>query len=268
MESQIKNYGLVISDIEDPQAYTLGGLVDLPKIVLHPDGNWQDFLPVYEPQFNSQFDSYGCTVFGTENVVETLLRKLTGNERNFSERFIYILAKIRPPGADPHDICEVVRRNGLIENDLLPMTATWEEFITPDPMTVELLVEGQKFQYEVKHTYVWRGRISKDERTKLIREHLRYSPLGVSVTAWFREGEVYVDNGQPNTHWCVLYGESEQGWLIFDSYDHSKKILSRDHNIQLCKRFMLVEKKPVSNWTTDIIKRLWSFIKDLCNRAG
>ena len=89
--------------------------------------------------------------------------------------------------------------------------------------------------------------ISANERTKngKIKECLRYSPLGVSVTAWVYddETETFIDNGIPNTHWCVLYGWNDKGWKIFDSYNQSKKILSYDHNIQMCKRYLLTSKK-------------------------
>lgn len=49
---QLLNYGLRISDILDPNAYVLGGLVELPKVILQPNGQWDEFLPVYEPQYN------------------------------------------------------------------------------------------------------------------------------------------------------------------------------------------------------------------------
>lgn len=258
--NELKHYGLVISKVEDPQAYVLGGLTSLPKVVLQTKGDWSSFLPVYEPQFGGSFDSCGCTIWGTLNIYETLLKRIEGKEYNFSERFNYILGHIRPPGADPHESCENIRHNSVIPQEKLPMTQSFEEFVRPDPMLKEFELLAQKFPYELKHEYVWKGGVSKEARTELIRECLKYSPLGVSVTAWFLENGVYVDRGLPNTHWCELYGEEPgKGWLIFDSYDQSKKILSYDHNIQIAKRFMLVKKEQPRNWWLDIIKRLFKW---------
>ena len=257
------NYGLQIKD-DDPDAYILGGLTQLPKIVYQINGDWSSYLPAYEPQFNSFYDSYGCTVWGTQNIIETLLKRLKEKEYNFSERFNYILAGITPPGADPHYVIESVRENGLIANDKLPMTDSYEEFLKPNPMTDDLLEEGLKFPYEVRHEYVWRRPLSKEERTEKIREALQYSPLGVSVTAWNEENGVYVDNGEPNNHWCMLYAESANGWLIFDSYDQTKKTLSFDHNIYLCKRIYLQASTKLQQ--VSLIKQIIKKLQELLNK--
>lgn len=84
------------------------------------------------------------------------------------------------------------------------------------------------------------AKLTKEEKTKLIKEHLKYSPLGVSVTAWSEKDGVYVDNGQRNTHWTMLYGWTDKGWKIYDSYAPHRKILSFDHNIEVSKRYSLV----------------------------
>lgn len=258
-----KNYGLVIKPIEEGN-YVLGGFASLPKIVLQDNGQWGDYLPTYEPQYNSYFDSYGCSVWGTQNIIETILKKIEGKEYNFSERYTYNLIPISPPGTDPHLVAEVIRASGLVDEEVLPMTEREFDFITPRPMTQKYVDIGAKFGYIVKHEYVWNGSISEKERTEKIRECLRYSPLGVSVSAWHLKDGVYVDAGQPNCHWCELYGEDEAGWLIFDSYDQSHKILSRDHNIQICKRYMLVKKEVVvDNWLQDLLKQMYNFIKDI-----
>ena len=235
----MKNFGLKFGE-KDEGAYELGGFNSLPKVVLNESGDWTPYLPKYEPQFGGGWDTFGCTVWGTQNAVEILLKKITGIEYNFSERFTYILAGIKPPGADPHHTIETIRKNGMIDDGYLPMTQTLAEFVQPDPMSANLLNKGLEFKYELKHEYLWSGGLNKEDRINKIRECLKYSPLGVSVTAWYREGDVYVDNGLANNHWCVLFGEAPNGWKIFDSYDQSVKTISFDHKIQVCKRFYLV----------------------------
>lgn len=266
VETELKQFGLCIEESE-PEAYVLGGMGGLPKIVLQDNGDWSDFLPVYEPQFNANFDSHGCAVFGSENAIEILLKRIEGKEYNFSERFIYILSGIRPPGGDPHKVIEIIRRNGLIENDSLPFTDSFTEFLTPDPMEAKYLVEAAKFPYDLQHEYLWKGEKSIDEKRGIIKECLRYSPIGLAVTAWIKneKGE-YIDGGKPNTHWCVgIKVDSEDRIHVFDSYDQSVKILSKDHHFQIAKRFLLTSKelKPKKNWLQDAFSNLGSFLKDL-----
>lgn len=263
MSQSIKNYGFVAPEEITSDQYVLGGLSKLPKTILKPDGDWSAFYPRYEPQFNEHFDSYGCTVWGTENAIETLIKFLVNEERNYSERYIYNIAEVVPPGADPHYIAETIREYGLVPDDALPMTPSYEEFTQPKPMDPKLIALGRSWEYSLGHEWVWKTNQSKDARLAKIKEALQYSPLGVSVTAWQKEGDMYVDGGMPNTHWCVLGAVRENGYEIFDSYDQSVKILSFDHNIQFCKRYALLPPKPAISAGADLWKRLLSFFKDI-----
>src|SRR3990167_5792141 len=96
----------------------------------------------------------------------------------------------------------------------------------------------------------------------LIKKHLQYSPLCVSVTAWSEKNGVYVDNGQRNTHWVMLYGWNKSGWLVFDSYAPHKKTLSFDHNMEVCKRYQLVAstRKQQISIMQQLLNVLWSLL--------
>lgn len=237
------NYGFQKPEIL-PDQWILGG-----QETLQPDGQWDAYLPIYEPQFENGYDTYGCTVWGTQNAIEIFLKKTTGIEYNFSERFNYILAGVRPPGADPHHVMESVRRYGLIPNQSLPMAPTFEEFLKPDPMDDKLLAIGRHWKRKNTFTHSWvRG-------AEEMKKALQSSPLCVSVSAWYRDGDVYVDNGKPNNHWCVCFGWNDKGWKIFDSYDHSVKIYSFDSLISFCKSISVV---PVKKRTfIDFLKELY-----------
>lgn len=257
MKNELKNYGFV-APVITPDHYVFGGAVSLPKVTIREDGDWSAFLPIYKPQYNEKYDTDGCTVWGTENVIETMVKQKTSSDCNYSERFIYILAKVRPPGADPHAIAECIRANGLIDDVFLPMTPSFDEFLQPDPMTSDLLVKGQQWPFELGHEWVWTTPQTRESRLLLITEALKYSPLAVSVTAWFEENGVYVDKGLPNCHWCEIYDVGDNGYLVFDSYDQSHKVLSFDHNIGFAKRYWLPSKLPPTNWFLDLIKRFLS----------
>ena len=255
----IKNYGLKFTEPElrDPNAYILGGLVSLPKIVLQEDGQWDDYLPITEYQAPN-YETFACTCYGTTSILEILLKKIEGKEYNFAERYPYNIAEIEPPGADPHVIANILKDNGLVNQIELPMPDTLEEYKSPRPMTAQYLVKGNLFPYKIGHEFVFKRSDSQEVKIINMKECLNYSPLGVSVTAWQEQDGVYVDNDQPNTHWTIIYGWNDKGWKCFDSYPPYHKIVSFDHHIEVAKRYTLVKKTPSKNyWFVDIIKRIF-----------
>ena len=252
------NYGF-IEPLVDSTHWFLGKVKD--KLELEPSGQWDEFLPEYEAQAD-KYETWGCTVWGWENFIETLDRRLFGVKSNYSERFIYAIAKIRKPGANPHEIAEVIRKHGLIDNEILPMPETYEEFIKPVPCST--LPKGQEWlkKYEFNHEWLWVGPQRKDIRTTILKEALKYSPVCVSVSAWFKNNGVYVDGGVPNNHWCLIYGWTDKGWKVFDSYDQSRKILSYDHNITMAKAGYL-RLKVQGNWLQELVASFGNLFKPL-----
>lgn len=255
----IRNYGLKISKEKDPQAFVLGGLTSLPKVILQADGQWDAYLPEREVQYNDKFDTYNCTAYGTTAIVETLAKRLGYQLPDRSDRYLGIMAETKPPGNDPHKVSQVARDFGLIAEASLPFkdlytVSEYYSFKGAEAWKCDL--EAQEFQntLEVGHEYVFQGRTSREERTKKMKEALLYSPLGISVTAWSLRDGVYVDDGKPNTHWTMCYGWNDKGWKVFDSYDQTLKIVSYDHNIQICKRYSLT--KSIRKQEISILKKL------------
>lgn len=247
-------YGFIPPQIDSTQ-YVLGGFTSLPKVILEPTGQWDKYLPEYEPQ-HENFETYGCTVWGTLNAIEILEKRLTTKESNYSERYIYNIVPIRPPGGDPHAVADAIREAGLIPDE--PTPATFAEFCMP-PTQAQINIGGEwgrkwNFGYE----WVFNN-VSKTARVQLMKEALMYSPICVSVTAWHEEDGIYVDKGQINNHWTVVYGYTEANgkvfWKVFDSYDHSHKILHPDHEILYCKRYSLTPVEKKDNWLIALIKK-------------
>ena len=123
----IRQYGFKLNIVKDEKAYRLG-TIELPKNVLKIDGQWDNFLPKDELQFTPKYDSFGCTIYGTENIQQILEKFHNGQTQEYSERYNYNLVKIVPPGADPHDAAQSFKNDGVIPYDLLPITDTLEEF--------------------------------------------------------------------------------------------------------------------------------------------
>jgi len=265
------NYGFIKPTIQSD--HYLGGA--LPKVVLQADGNWLPYLPLYERQFGDNFDTYGCTVFGTLNCLETIFKKIYGNGWDYSERYIYNLAEIEPPGADPHLIAETIRKQGVIEQKELPMTNTLEDFKKPRPMSKGQIDKGHLWlaRYSFGHEWVF-DEDEKDisKKHELIREYLKYSPLGISVSAWQQDDQdEYIFQGQ-NNHWCMAIKIDEKDRVyVFDSYDQEVKILSPEHNIQFCKRYYIIEKSPteqLNNARLNFIQIILSYVKKLISASG
>ena len=247
----IKNYGFIEDDIKiEDTDYILGGLGDLPTEIIMPDGQWDKFLPVYEPQAE-KYETFGCTVWGSQNQIETYIKAVFGYEPNYEERYNYNLIGINPPGARPNDAYQSIRNFGLLDAPKLPVPLTLEEFVTPRPVTEELKTEGKKWleKYELKHEWV------TGDMKPAIMNTLKFSPIAVSVTAWINEQDFYIDNEQPNTHWTLCYGYQDTpigiALKIFDSYDHSTKLLHPNHRIAFAKRIYIKEApkaKPLTSW--------------------
>ena len=232
----LKNYGFdetkVIIKEED---YFLGS--NLPLDVVNPSGDWQEFLPVYEPQA-SKFETWGCTAWGTLNQIETYMKKEFGGEYNYSDRFTYLLANISPPGATPTRAYEAIRKKGVIPDTLLPYAETYEEFLQPNPMLTEFLKKGLEWHSKYKFNHEW----IKNPNPDKIKEALKFSPVCVSVTAWVSENGVYVDKGQRNTHWCLAFKVEDNKVHVFDSYDNAIKVLHPDHHTKFAKRIRIVKR--------------------------
>lgn len=255
----MKNYGFITPQIQ-LEDHILGAEITLP--ILQADGQWDKYLPLYEPQAE-KYETFGCTVWGSQNALEILHKKIYDTEPNFAERYNYNISGITPPGADPNKVIQDMRTYGLIDHSEMGTPDTLEEFMTPRPMTEEYLAKGRKWleEYEIKHKWVLQGYEGKDYRIKAIKEALTVSPICVSVSAWTEVNGIYVDNGTPNNHWTVCFGWTDKGWKIFDSYDHSLKIYSFDSSILFAKSFELLKKNKKQTFREWLKTLFTNFIK-------
>lgn len=253
--------------------FVLGGMSSLPAQVLRVDGDWTPYLPDFESQLEPTFDSDGCTCYGTLNCIETLERGVTGVKSNYSDRFIYNEVGITPPGSDPHLVATTIRGAGLVDQfELSDEANSLAEFMTPRPNTIDLRVKGQQWlnKHELGHEWLWTSQPNQEEKLRLMKQALLYSPIGISVTAWYKnnDGLYYSPEGQPNEHWTCCYNIDETGIYVFDSYQGNNpsnpqsflKKLTLDHNIEFAKRYALTIPTPEQNWIIELIKSLFSLI--------
>jgi hypothetical protein len=239
-----KNYGF-IAPARDDRNFVFGD-GQLEDVVLRPDGQWADCLPLFEAQSHNGFDTMNCWNFSTQKCLKTLLieKGYEGKDIDYSERYICVLAGGTPNGGSPANACDAIRHYGVIPDSMLPFSAninSFWEFDSPRPMQQKYIDAGKKwlnaydYSYDfVKTSYgIWlwkfvKGIISGKNQLSgmqqnMIKDALRYSPLGVSVCAWkFRNGLAYKNSWDRDNHWIELYGYVDgQYWLLYDNYSDS-----------------------------------------------
>lgn len=231
------NYGLR-ELFTEAGAYTRD--VRVPYIEYNESGDWERWLPKYEPQAEN-YETYACTVWASLNQLETLCNFLYNVEPNYAERFNALLVGLTGEGGtDPQKAHESIRKDGVVGQTYCPIPDRKEEFFNNSIITGSLLAKGQNWLVFNDYLHEWLWSSSKDRPSDwkdLLRESLKTSPIAVSVSAWNREGDVYVSHGDVNNHYCMLYKIDDEGYMwVFDSYNHHKKKLAKDHNIRRAKR--------------------------------
>lgn len=241
----MKNYGLKLGRISDTD-YSWG---TLPKKVINQSGDWTLYLPVYEPQtLKDGKDVQGCFIWGTENALEILLKAITKEDWNLSERFVFNGLEADPIGGDPFQAGEFIRKKGCVNEAELPIPSTYEEFRTPRPLTLDLYDKASRLikRFRIRQEYVWNDyltQITIEEKQRRKKEALPLSPLGVSLYAFAMDsnGLYYRQANAPDTHWCVLYKTDNKCDYIFDSYDHDTKEVRHDMNYAIAIRYHIEE---------------------------
>jgi hypothetical protein len=266
VEKITKKYGFIPDKIL-PEDYVFGVQTKLSaekRDILQLNGQWDEFLPDNEEQERNGLETMNCTTYGTENALEVLFRRLFKEKKDWSERFIGVLAGTTLAGNSPQNVIQTVRHSGLIDEKLLPFDdtiKTWDQYYSPNPMDDWYTAQGLKFlkSYEIGHEWVFTSP-SLANIPKLMQE-LNFSPLGVSVYAWEQnENGLYIKpKGTEDNHWCILYGyEYKKFWKIFDSYDNTQKRLAWGFQFGFAKRYSIKKKEEKIGF----LSKIWQAIKD------
>jgi len=242
-KNKLVGHGFVAPSEILPEEHIFGGQIETMPI-MQDDGNWEDYLPEEEPQARLHFDTYGCTVYGTLNAIEILEKRVLGEDNDYAERYVYIGTGTRPPGNNPHVISEWIRKNGLINERMLPYTDLLQgldDYTSPNPLTVQYTEEGKRWltKNSFNHEWTYNGGTIKEKHER-IKEALRRCPLNVSVCAWKeRDGIFYKDEGDIDNHWTTIFGYDNGYPLIFDTYKPYIKKLDKDYDFGFSKRYFL-----------------------------
>lgn len=266
MKTDVKSYGFVKPRIIGSDQWQGGRMSGLPKVELRPSGDWSPYYPHFERQvLQGGQETCGCTIWGTISQLQMLEKFLTGETKDYSERYVYNICQVNCPGQDPHNAYEAIRKYGLIEEKELPDTNTLESFNDPRPMTAKYYKKGRKWPWRLNHEWYWVGGLPKDKRTEFIRQGLKRAPIAVSVVGWIQDANgLYISDGRPNTHWCVIGREIPgKGWEAWDSYEKRIKILSYDHDLTYAKLAMLTPKSLETSEGSSWLGAIGTLLKNL-----
>lgn len=257
----MKNYGYIPEPIVIDKDYIFGGYGSLGGDILQPTGQWLAFVPQGESQRNFGFDPQGCVSWGTENAVEILLRRIYGQTDNFSDRFLAKVSETTTSGNSPQKVSEALRKKGVPYEAQWPITEdinSWDEFYADIPQPIQTMALAFTAEFSFQHEYVGTSPAQ-------LKESLKYSPLGVAVSAWEQDGPYYVSNF-PNNHWCVLVGYKDNDyWIVYDSYPESEgdyiKHLAWNYDFSVAKRYKITQQveKLSNSW--------WDFLLNLFKAA-
>ena len=162
------------------------GSLKIDREILQPNGQWVDVIPTNENQFNANFETFGCTTYGSLNCVEMIMRKKYPPEVNYSDRFTYISSDTFPPGNDPHIVAEAIRNCGVVLESKLPFyidIQTLDEYRDMGPNGGELIEEGLEWKdlYSFHHEWTLTGNLlPAGVKQQILKSALKLSPSVVS----------------------------------------------------------------------------------------
>jgi len=266
----MEKYGLLHDEIQ-PEDYVLGGH-KLSGTVLMETGDWSSYLPLWEAQERLGVETMSCATFATLNALEALFLYHFDAERNYSDRYNAIMSGTTIVGNSPQTVIESIRNDaGVIPESLFPFGEPKSFAEYHSGVEKHMMVEGARWldKYEIGHEWVFNGG-NGESKSRAIMEALKYSPIGVSVKAWEKDGEYYVKNeSEVDNHWVTAFRAVEGEYIeIYDQYEVEESPFKRvkwGTNFNMAKRYSLKKKEKVEqiNWFIDILNRLWLFIKGL-----
>ena len=226
--SQKENHGLIEAPLR-PKDWLFGGgvsgITEDEMEVLREDGQWDAFLPVYEPQYSAYFDTMACVSYGELNPLETLMFRKYTDKVNFSDRFLAKESGTTLQGNEMGKVGDVIRNVGLVPEEAWPFgpwIKSWDTYYADVPQ--ELIEEAAKFKAQWKINYAF---VSCDQDSLI--SALRYSPLTVSLGG----------------HIVMLYGyQLGQKWKYFDNYPNELKTKDWDFRFKAAMVWFMSKRDP------------------------
>lgn len=258
-----RNYGFIEPEIV-PEDFQFGGERSLETkfgaLPLQPNGDWREFLfdGIYSHQA-PEYETNACVSHGTANALELLRRRLYQYDQDLSDRFIAKVSNTDPArGNTPKAVAEAVRKNFTVfeqewgTKDALNVA----DFYKDIPQNLVTLATARGAEWDFGYEYVSLTKYA-------IKDALKYSPVGISVPAWFKDqnGEYYRPEGVRDTHWvCLMHIDDDGKMYVLDSYEPFVKVMSASFLPQVAMRYHLNRQIVDQNWFTKFMEWIHSWI--------
>lgn len=227
-----------IETIPEPTDHILGGPIQSLKVLLSPERDFTNFLPVTEKQERA-FETFSCVTFSALNCLEITHKRLFGVEINASDRFIAAASGTVPgQGNSFVKVGDAIRKSGLV----LEEEYTWggsnnTEYLVKPPQTIYDKAKLWKEIFETQYEWVgWAG-----AKPEAIYNALQFGPVQVSVNAnatYSREVNTAVDHAV-----TVFQAVPKKSLRIFDHYDRTVYDLPWGFYFGSAFQFSLLKKK-------------------------
>lgn len=246
------------------------GSRQLQGIPLRANGDWRDYTPPSELQNRKRVESSACYVEASQHAIATIQEEQFGApDNNYSARFNALLSEGTPQGGDPIVGGDSIRHDGLISETTLPFENinSWEEYHSfKGANENECRREGKNWlvQWKPEYDIVITRHESVAVKYAKLKEALNYSPVPISVTAWYEKDGVYVKpEGERDNHLveCVYVDKENHPW-VWDTYPPFLKKLAPYYNFEFGMRWNLTKLDGKKNWCVGLLKELTSFFKD------
>jgi hypothetical protein len=173
-----------------------------------------------------------------------------GKEVNFSDRYLGARAGTSPiNGNSPHKVAEVQRNYaGFIPEDMFPFSSdiqTGTDYYKGVTFAHKLAGAKGLIEWESRHEWALDG--TETNWQDKLYDALTFSPIGIAVDAWHKEGEHYYRMNENDGHWCdLVFAVKGMYWVVFDSYPPYIKKLEWNFGFTRAKRYQIFPREDFS----------------------
>lgn len=218
--------------------FRFGSASQVPAVPLRENGDWRDFLPQGELQMRHGVETSVCFIEAQQHAIATIMEEVYFIiNRDFAARWNLLHVDGSPEGGSPIEAAQSFRHDGLIAENLLPFSddiSSWDEFNSykgGDEKKCKKAGEEFLKEWDLKWDIVIEREDKPEDKKAKLREALKYSPVPISVPAWFQSGDVFVRPPymtEDNHLTLAVFMDAEGHIYVFDTYEPFIKKLDKD----------------------------------------
>jgi len=224
--------------------YRFLGVTGIAGEVLEESGQYDEWLPKFQPQSQPFFDDMACVSHSACYICSTLKKRKYGLDDDHADRFLAQMSGTKPWGNYLSNVVNAAKKFGICEEVVWPIPphTTWTEYYAEPSWAAKRAAAEMPKNYLIRYEWVQENWRNGTVEPKTLMEALKYGPVQICVRAWGRTNDQGIHTriaGETN-HAVMLYGYEEgKYWKIFDSYLPAKKKLAWDYYIDSALKISL-----------------------------